>query len=66
MMTCGPDEMEVLCNFFIQTNLNGRPSPRSGWNAFILRRTDAGWRIVLKRIGLFDADLPQINNSFTL
>lgn len=66
MMTCGPDEMEVLCNFFIQTSLNGRPSPRAGWNAFILRRTDAGWRIVLKRIGMFDADLPQINNSFTL
>jgi 3-phenylpropionate/cinnamic acid dioxygenase small subunit len=66
MLTSGPDEMEVICNFLIQTNLNGRPSPRAGWNGFLLRRTQAGWRIVLKRIALFDADLPQINNSFTL
>jgi benzoate/toluate 1,2-dioxygenase beta subunit len=66
MMTSGPDEMEVLCNFLIQTNLAGRPSTRAGWNGFVLRRTPEGWRIVLKRIGLFDADLPQDNNSFTL
>ena len=66
MLTAGPDEMEVICNFLIQTNLSGRPSPRAGWNGFLLRRTQAGWRIVLKRIALFDADLPQINNSFTL
>lgn len=61
-----PDEMEVLCNFLIQTSLNGRPSTRAGWNGFLLRRSENGWRIVLKRIGLFDADLPQDNNSFTL
>jgi benzoate/toluate 1,2-dioxygenase beta subunit len=66
MLTSGDDCMEVLCNFLIQTNLAGRPSQRAGWNGFVLRRTDAGWRIVLKRIGLFDADLPQDNNSFTL
>lgn len=66
MMTTGPDEMEVLCNFLIQTSLSGKQSQRAGWNGFVLRRTDAGWRIVLKRIGLFDADLPQDNNSFTL
>jgi 3-phenylpropionate/cinnamic acid dioxygenase small subunit len=66
MLTSGPNEMEVLCNFLIQTNLNGRPSHRAGWNGFLLRRTEAGWRIVMKRIGLFDADLPQDNNSFTL
>ena len=65
-MTAGPDEMEVLCNFLIQTSLSGKQSQRAGWNGFVLRRTDAGWRIVLKRIGLFDADLPQDNNSFTL
>lgn len=62
----GADEMEVLCNFLIQTSLSGKQSQRAGWNGFILRRTAAGWRIVLKRIGLFDADLPQDNNSFTL
>jgi 3-phenylpropionate/cinnamic acid dioxygenase small subunit len=66
MLTSGLDGMEVLCNFLIQTNLNGRPSQRAGWNGFLLRRTEAGWRIVMKRIGLFDADLPQDNNSFTL
>lgn len=66
MLTSGEDQMEVLCNFLIQTSLNGRPSQRAGWNGFILRRTDEGWRIVLKRINLFDADLPQDNNSFTL
>jgi 3-phenylpropionate/cinnamic acid dioxygenase small subunit len=66
MMSTAPDEMEVLCNFLIQTNLAGRPSARAGWNGFLLRRTQAGWRIVLKRVGLFDADLPQDNNSFTL
>ena len=66
MLSAGADGMEVLCNFLIQTNLNGRPSQRAGWNGFLLRRTVEGWRIVLKRIGLFDADLPQDNNSFTL
>jgi 3-phenylpropionate/cinnamic acid dioxygenase small subunit len=66
MLTSGADGMEVLCNFLIQTNLNGRASQRAGWNGFLLRRVEQGWRIVLKRIGLFDADLPQDNNSFTL
>ncbi len=66
MMTSGPDGMEVLCNFLIQTSLAGRSSQRSGWNGFLLRRTDDGWRIVMKRISLFDADQPQDNNSFTL
>jgi ethylbenzene dioxygenase beta subunit len=62
----GADEIQAICNFLIQTNLNGRASQRAGWNGFLLRRTQVGWRIVLKRVALFDADLPQINNSFTL
>ena len=66
MLTAGEDGMEVLCNFLIQTNLLGRVSQRAGWNGFLLRRTAAGWRIVLKRVSLFDADLGQHNNSFTL
>lgn len=66
MLTAGSDGMEVLCNFLIQTNLCGRVSQRAGWNGFLLRRTGAGWRIVLKRVSLFDADLAQHNNSFTL
>jgi benzoate/toluate 1,2-dioxygenase beta subunit len=66
MLTAGADGMEVLCNFLIQTNLCGRAGQRAGWNGFLLRRTADGWRIVLKRISLFDADLPQHNNSFTL
>ena len=66
MMTSGADIMEVLCNFLIQTILGGRASQRAGWNGFLLRRTDIGWRILLKRIGMFDADQPQDNNSFTL
>jgi benzoate/toluate 1,2-dioxygenase beta subunit len=66
MLTAGENGMEVLCNFLIQANLCGRVSQRAGWNGFLLRRTAAGWRIVLKRISLFDADLAQHNNSFTL
>ncbi len=66
MCVAGSDEMEVLCNFLIQTNRTGRSSQRTGWNGFLLRRTSIGWRIALKRIALFDADLPQENNSFTL
>jgi benzoate/toluate 1,2-dioxygenase beta subunit len=66
MLTAGEDGMEVLCQFLIQANLVGRVSQRAGWNGFLLRRTQAGWRIVLKRVGLFDADLNQHNNSFTL
>lgn len=60
------DTMEVLCNFLIQTVRDNRPSQRAGWNGFVLRRTSAGWRIVLKRVSLYDADAPQDNNSFTL
>lgn len=66
MMTAGAEEMDVLCTFLIQANLNGRVSQRAGWNGFILRRTAGGWRIVLKRVALYDADMPQDNNSFTL
>lgn len=58
--------IHALCNFLIHTNLLGRISQRAGWNGYILRREQAGWRIVLKRINLLDADLPQDNNSFTL
>jgi ethylbenzene dioxygenase beta subunit len=32
----------------------------------VLRRAGDAWRIVVKRINLYDADLPQDNNSFTL
>ncbi len=66
MMANEIGEMEVLCNFIIHTNRVGRPGTRAGWNGYLLRRTPAGWRIVLKRVSLFDADLPQDNNSFTL
>ncbi len=66
MLTDGSDGMHVLCSFLIQTHLNGRASQRAGWNGYVLRRTPDGWRIRLKRINLFDADLPQENNSFTL
>ncbi len=65
-MTAAPGEMHVLCQFLIQTHLAGRISQRSGWNGYVLRRAGTSWQIVLKRISLFDADLPQDNNSFTL
>jgi benzoate/toluate 1,2-dioxygenase beta subunit len=60
------NEAHVLCQFLIHTNLDGRVSQRAGWNGYVLRQTEAGWRIVLKRINMFDADMPQNNNSFTL
>ena len=65
-MTAGPDGMHVLCNFLIQTNFAGHASSRAGWNGYILRKEAGRWRIVLKRISMYDADLPQENNSFTL
>jgi ethylbenzene dioxygenase beta subunit len=66
MLTGGPQRIHVLCNFLIQTNLAGRVSQRSGWYGYLLRREAEGWRIVIKRVNLFDADMPQDNNSFTL
>ena len=66
VMTAGADTAHVLCQFLIQTNLVGRVSQRAGWNGYVVRRTDEGWRIVVKCITLHDADLPQNNNSFTL
>jgi benzoate/toluate 1,2-dioxygenase beta subunit len=65
-MQAGPDAMHILCNFLIHTNFQGRVSQRAGWNGYVLRRVGAKWRIVLKRVSLFDADHPQNNNSFTL
>ena len=66
MIQAAPEVMHVLCNFLIQTSLNGRVTQRAGWNGYVLRCEERAWRIVLKRIALFDADLPQANNSFTL
>ena len=65
-LTAGEHELHVLCTFLIQTHLAGRISQRSGWNGYVLRRAGRSWQIVVKRISLFDADLPQDNNSFTL
>jgi benzoate/toluate 1,2-dioxygenase beta subunit len=58
--------VQVLCQFLIHTNLDGRVSQRAGWNGYVLRPVEKTWRIVVKRINMFDADLPQNNNSFTL
>jgi ethylbenzene dioxygenase beta subunit len=66
MMTEGEHEMLVFSNFLIHTNRLGRIGQRAGWCGFLLRLTDTGWRIVIKRINLLDADQPQDNNSFTL
>jgi benzoate/toluate 1,2-dioxygenase beta subunit len=65
-LAAGDNLYHALCQFLIHTNLDGRVSQRAGWNGYILRHTDQGWRIVMKRINLFDADMPQNNNSFTL
>jgi ethylbenzene dioxygenase beta subunit len=62
----GAETVHVLCQFLIQTNLVGRVTQRAGWNGYVLRRVGDAWRIVVKRINLYDADLPQDNNSFTL
>jgi benzoate/toluate 1,2-dioxygenase beta subunit len=66
MLTHGEHEMIAFCNFLIHTNRLGRIGQRAGWCGFLLRLTDEGWRIVIKRINLLDADQPQDNNSFTL
>ncbi len=66
VLTAGVTEVHALCTFLIQTHLAGRVSQRSGSNGFVLRRAGRSWQIVVKRVSLFDADLPQDNNSFTL
>ncbi|MGQ0622555.1 MAG: aromatic-ring-hydroxylating dioxygenase subunit beta [Panacagrimonas sp.] len=66
VITAGADEVHALCNFLIQTHRSGKIGARAGWCGYVLRRVDARWKIVLKRINLFDADLPQANNAFTL
>lgn len=66
LISAGPDEIHVLCTFEIRTLFAGEYGLKAGWNGFILRREDDQWRIVLKRINLFDADKPQTNLSFTL
>lgn len=66
MLATGPDSVEVVCSFLIQTLLAGRVGQRAGWNLFLLRRTTKGWKIALKRVSLYDADLGQDNNSFFL
>lgn len=66
VMTAEPGHVHVLAQFLIQTNRAGRISQRAGWNGYVLRKVGAVWRIVVKRINLQDADLPQDNNSFTL
>jgi len=66
MIRHGDREVIVFCNFLIQTSRLGHSSQRAGWCGFLLRLTDQGWRIVIKRINLIDADQPQNNNSFTL
>ncbi len=65
-LTDGENGMHVLCSFLIQTNFAGHASNRAGWNGYILRKEGGRWRIVMKRINMYDADQPQENNSFTL
>jgi 3-phenylpropionate/cinnamic acid dioxygenase small subunit len=59
-------ELHALCNFSIHTFARGEYSTRAGWNGFILRKTSDSWSVVMKRVNLFDADLPQFDNSFIL
>lgn len=66
VFTADADTVHVLCNFLIQTHRGGEISARSGWCGYVLRQVLGQWRIALKRINLFDADLPQPNNAFTL
>lgn len=66
VMTAESASVNVLCNFQIQTRRGGDTTPRCGWCGYVLRHEANGWRIVLKRVNLFDADLPQSNLSFTL
>lgn len=67
VMTAEGGDLHVLCNFLIQTHRAGEASARAGWTGYVLRRDAQDLpRIVLKRINLFDADLPQANNAFTL
>lgn len=66
VFTADAGDLHVLCNFLIQTHRAGEASARAGWTGYVLRREEGSLRIVLKRINLFDADLPQSNNAFTL
>lgn len=66
IMTIDDVTVHVLCNFQIQTLRGKDTTPRCGWCGYVLHREENRWRIVLKRINLFDADLMQSNLSFTL
>ncbi len=66
VMTVDNANVHVLCNFQIQTRRGEDATPRCGWCGYVLRREENDWRIVLKRVNLFDADMPQSNLSFTL
>ena len=66
-LTAGDDMIHVLCHLPDPDELGrtGFATLRLEW----LRAAPSvggAWRIVVKRINLFDADLPQDNNSFTL
>jgi len=66
VMTAESSHINVLCNFQIQTCRGSDTTPRCGWCGYVLRKENEHWKIVLKRVNLFDADLPQSNLSFTL
>ncbi|HQN46462.1 MAG TPA: aromatic-ring-hydroxylating dioxygenase subunit beta, partial [Rugosibacter sp.] len=58
--------LHVLCNFHIPAQRGQDHQARSGWCGYIFRKENKRWKIVLKRVNLFDADQPQSNLSFTL
>ncbi len=66
VMLAEDDTLHALCNFHIQTHRGHDTQSRCGWCGYVLRKENGHWKIVLKRVNLFDADLPQGNLSFTL
>jgi 3-phenylpropionate/cinnamic acid dioxygenase small subunit len=59
-------EWRARYNFILSEFRNGYQRNLAGWNGFVLRPVDGGFRIVLKQVNLIDCDRPQGNNSFFL
>lgn len=59
-------EWRARYNFILSEFRNGNQRNLAGWNGFVLRPVEGGFRIVLKQVNLIDCDRPQGNNSFFL
>jgi 3-phenylpropionate/cinnamic acid dioxygenase small subunit len=61
-----PDELRVRCAFHVAESRRAALRMVSGWNGFVLRRTEPGFKIVRKQIDLIEADVHLRNLTLVL